>query len=1101
MLPSASRGVDVTGGVETRTGPAKEAQPPLQQGSTAAGLEWPGDLPCNGHGLRALRVAIISDESTFRLVSPECSLIRLARTTWRAALTEHAPHLLLVQGSAALGSADWGDGEGGLNEELLELVGSSRQRGTATALWDDEAVSLPVAVLHSASGFDRVFTTELERIPRYRAEVGAVVEVHWLPRAVQATLHHPIADEQRVDELALVDHTGPSGGPAEPAELHAILRDLRRWRPSSGARCDGSIAPSVARHYRFAFVGSRDQQGQVAVEQCALELLAGGALVASTIARGLRVLVGDLVACSDSGPELVAALEARTADRLRSELLRMLGLRRVLGEHTWQDRFVLMASHVWGVSIDPFPEVVVLSVVSTEAELDRALLLYTAQNYPRKRLCLVGEADLTATRALPDAVVAIAPRPGQDLAGLMEACPPSLEHAPRWLAVFDVRDHHGPDYLTDLAIATRFSAGRSVGKPPAGFRWVSGELQMPEWDTSYSVCPSLAPRSSLVPESQWRELAASDVTGVGPPIRPERLLRGLATDPFHYCQDGADQCAQPGAGVVDVDPRGMDTGTPLAQLLKVATRLHPDRGPSVRGQALPAWCVVEPIESQLPPALPITVGITGDVMLCESQLPEQERAFLYAREPRPLRELGVGGELRLHLVASGGLGLQVVALFLDGAGARIGHLMGPANRNLVCRVPGSARSVRFGVRVAGTGRATIESLVVGSREDVPPLVLGRSRYLLLTDQYPAATDLYRNAFVHRRVKAYQSRGVRVDVFAAGPDRPLHFEEFDGVNVTRGSFSAVEQLLWQNDYEHVLVHFLTGELWSALDAYRGSVPVTAWVHGAEVQPWWRRSFNLVAPEQREAIVWSSAVRREFWRGLMRERPVGLRLVFVSRTFAMEVFDDLGIDPGTVRWSVIHNPIDTVLFEAGTKPSEARRKVWSIRPYASEKYANDLTVEAILEMSVRPEFEDMEFLVVGDGPLFESTTAPLAGMRNVVVQRGFLTQEQMADLHRQHGVFLVPTRWDSQGVSRDEAMSMGLVPITNAVAAVPEFVDDTCAVLCPAEDSSAIVDGLLRLYHDPRLFQEMSRAAMLRVRLQSDVSRITAEELAVFTAPGD
>ncbi len=1063
-------------------------------------LEWPADLPCSGDGLRSLRVAIISDESTFALVSPECSSIRLAGNTWPAALTEHEPHLLLVQSSAALGSEEWSDGLG-LNEELLDLLASSRQQGIATALWDDGAVSLPAPVLRSAAAFDRVFTTELERVPHYRAEVGAVAGVCWLPRAVQATLHHPIADEQRVDALALVEHSGSSGGPAEPAGLHTILSDLRRWRPSFGARCDGSIAPTVARHYRFSFVGSRDQQGQVAVEQCALELLAGGSLVASTVARGLRVLVGDLVACADSGPELVAVLEARTAERLRSEQLRMLALRRVLGEHAWQDRFVLMASHVWGVSIDPDPEVLVLSAVSTEADLDRALLLFTAQNYPRKRLCLVGEADLTATRALPDAVVAVVPERGQDLAAVVEACQPGPEKAPRWLAVFDVRDHYGPDYLTDLAIATRFSAGRTVGKPPAGFRWVGRALQLPEWDASYSLCPGLAPRSSLVPESQWGELAGSGVTEVGPPPRSERLLRGLATDPFHYCRDGAEPCARPGAGVVDVDPQGMDTGVPLARLIEVQTRLHPYGGPSVRGQVLPAWCVVEPIESQLPPNLPIAMSIAGDVMLCESQLPEEEHAWLYAREPRPLHELGVGGQFSLHLVASEGLPLQVAALFLDAAGARIGHLMGPANRNLVSRVPGAARSVRFGVRVAGTGNATIESLVVGSRHEVPPLVLGRSRYLLLTDHYPSATDLYRNAFVHRRVKAYQARGVRVDVFAAGPDRPLQFEEFDGVSVIRGSLSAVEQLLRQNDYEHVLVHFLTGDLWSAVDASRGSVPVTAWVHGAEIQPWWRRSFNIVAPEQRERIVWSSTLRREFWRDLMHEQPGGLQFVFVSRTFATEVFDDLGIDPGTVRWSVIHNPIDTVLFEAGTKPSEARLRVWSIRPFASEKYANDLAVEAILEMSARPEFEDMEFLIVGDGPLFESTTAALAGMRNVVVRRGFLTQEEIADIHRQHGVFLVPTRWDSHGVSRDEAMSMGLVPITNEVAAVPEFVDDTCAVLCPAEDSSAMVDGLLRLYHDPKLFQEMSRAAMLRVRHQSDVSRITDQELAVFTSPGD
>lgn len=38
-------------------------------------------------------------------------------------------------------------------------------------------------------------------------------------------------------------------------------------------------------------------------------------------------------------------------------------------------------------------------------------------------------------------------------------------------------------------------------------------------------------------------------------------------------------------------------------------------------------------------------------------------------------------------------------------------------------------------------------------------------------------------------------------------------------------------------------------------------------------------------------------------------------------------------------------------------------------------------------------------------------------------------------------LIPTRADTQGVSEDEGMSCGVVPITNNIAAVPEFVDHT------------------------------------------------------------
>lgn len=70
-------------------------------------------------------------------------------------------------------------------------------------------------------------------------------------------------------------------------------------------------------------------------------------------------------------------------------------------------------------------------------------------------------------------------------------------------------------------------------------------------------------------------------------------------------------------------------------------------------------------------------------------------------------------------------------------------------------------------------------------------------------------------------------------------------------------------------------------------------------------------------------------------------------------------------------------------------------------------------------------------------------------------------------------------DTQGVSRDEAMSSGLVPITNAVAAIPEFVDVTCGFLAQPDDSVGLAEGISKLYKSPELFSVMSAAASERV----------------------
>ena len=101
----------------------------------------------------------------------------------------------------------------------------------------------------------------------------------------------------------------------------------------------------------------------------------------------------------------------------------------------------------------------------------------------------------------------------------------------------------------------------------------------------------------------------------------------------------------------------------------------------------------------------------------------------------------------------------------------------------------------------------------------------------------------------------------------------------------------------------------------------------------------------------------------------------------------------------------------------------------------------------------------------------------------LEETFLRQDEIANIYHQNGIILIPTRGDTQGVSRDEAMATGVVPVTNAVAAIPEFTDETCAILAAKEDYMGLAEGIEKLYYSPDLFQQMSHNAADRVRHQS------------------
>lgn len=366
------------------------------------------------------------------------------------------------------------------------------------------------------------------------------------------------------------------------------------------------------------------------------------------------------------------------------------------------------------------------------------------------------------------------------------------------------------------------------------------------------------------------------------------------------------------------------------------------------------------------------------------------------------------------------------------------------------------------------------------------------RIALLTRSYPANGDLYKYPFVHRRVKAYLAAGHDVRVLRLGEQCGVHV--FDGVEcrtLDAASFAG-EVAAFAPDL--VAAHGPDDVQWPALMALQGRWPVCAWLHGSEIPGIQRVKASLVTDTAERAAAEQLAGRRAaFWRKALDPWPAELWLAFPSHNAASVMRQDLA-NGGEGRVTVLPNPIDTDLFRVRYKQADDALHVLSIRPHDSWLYANDLAVQAVQHLQSHPRFAAMRFTFVGDGPLFEETFAPVRHLPNVEARRTFLRQEEVAREHARHGVFLVPSRLDTQGVSRDEAMASGLVPVTTRVYAVPEFVDDSCAGLVAPEDAAGLAAEIARMVDDPPLFLSRSRAAAARVRAQSGYDHIIPRELA-------
>ncbi|MFT0521161.1 glycosyltransferase [Pseudomonas faucium] len=1084
--------------------------PPLQD---ATYLQLPPALASSEHSrtqlLRSaehpaskLKVACIMDEFTYGSYRHECDLQPLTPGNWKAELDNFGPQLLFIE-SAWRGKDDlWGSKVGHNSQELQDIIAWCRQHKVPTVFWNKEDPVHFETFLTTAKQFDHVFTTDIDCIHRYKGALGHE-RVYLLPFACQPALHNPIELYERKDAFCFAG-AYYARYPERTRDLGNFVSELAKFRPLEifdrnygkndvNYQFPAEYQPYIIgtlpfekidtayKGYRYAINLNSIKQSQSMFARRVFELLGCNTLTVSNFSRGVRLLFGDLVVTTDNGEEMLRRLKLLAEDPLNSDKLRLAALRKVMQEHTYTQRLDYVLSKVTGSSeTRRLPQIAVIAEANDAAQLAAIRGHLDRQTHDNVRLLLL--SDALDTRAIQDDPrIQLVKR-----AGLKKTTIGQLVGDTPWVTGLCAEDYYGPNYLLDLALATRYSRASMVGKV-AHFAWDGKEAQLLASAQAYRPTEGLSARRTLIST----ELVASQTLRnwlKNLPTLHYTLGQGLAIDPFNYCENGN---AQQSLVTALVDDLEIDCGLTIDQLQKRAQSIAPLQvshdSPEITGRELSELFGVARNKF-------LDLEVDADNWRIHSKLADGKHEYLYALQEMSVEQLNVvDGKLKLFLDCTPGLNLQWVVLFLDADKQRISHVMQHANRNQTSDVPPEAKFVRFGLRAYAAGNAEIKALVLGHRDLQPSEMLGRSEHLLITNHYPAYADLYRNGFVHSRVMAYQQQRLSVDIFRLRKNEAVSYHEFQNVDVVTGCQATLGKMLESGQYRSVLVHFLDPEMWSVLKHYTNRVKIVVWVHGAEIQPWWRREYNYSDESQLAAAKLESDKRMAFWRETLGTMPTNLKLVFVSRYFAEEVMEDMGFRLPEDRYEIIHNPIDTEIFSYQEKPAEQRMKLLSIRPYASAKYANDLSVKAIELLAEKPYFQDLEIRMIGDGVLFEETLAPLRKFSNVKIERGFLKHQEIAALHKQYGLFLCPTRMDAQGVSRDEAMASGLVAVTNSVTAIPEFVDEHCGLLAPGDDAHAMADGIARVIESPELFKSLSAAARARVEKQTSKHSIICREI--------
>src|SRR5690606_33941848 len=219
--------------------------------------------------------------------------------------------------------------------------------------------------------------------------------------------------------------------------------------------------------YRYAINLNSIKQSQTMFARRVYELLGCNTITVSNFSRGVRLLFGELVLTSDSGGEIVRRRQELESSTEHADKFRLAGLRKILSEHTYQARFDYILSKVSGKRHErPLPDYAVASLVNSVQVLNNTLDNVARQHHPPARLVVVTRVGITTADAeaqfgqLPEGI-------DTECLSLESLGGKALKRLARpgcWLAAFSPNDYYGPNYLRDMALATRFTEAPIIGK-------------------------------------------------------------------------------------------------------------------------------------------------------------------------------------------------------------------------------------------------------------------------------------------------------------------------------------------------------------------------------------------------------------------------------------------------------------------------------------------------------------------------------------------------------------------------------------------------------------------------------------------------------------
>ena len=522
-----------------------------------------------------LKIATILDTFSYGVFEPEAELFQLTPQNWEEELKKHQPDMLLVE-SAWRGKDDlWTDVINDCPKELIDIVSYCKRREVPTVFWNKEDPYHFNDFIETAALFNFVFTTDIECIPRYKKHLKHE-NIFLLPFACQPKIHNPIEKYERKDAFVfagayykrfpernvqfsrMVDVLA-SEGEVDIYDRHygnekTVFKFPKEYQRFIRGGLSYDEIDKAYKGYKYAINLNSMTESPTMFSRRVFELMASNTIVLSNYTIGTQVLLGDLVISTDDMKELRKKVQHLKQEPLFEKKIRLAALRKVMLEHTAENRLNEIVLKVFSRNIESgLPNIICISYVKEKKQIEKIRKVFLAQSYKNKKMLIVCANGVLPDLSEDDNITFIGEN---DESRSVE----SFDNAD-YLAGLSMHDYYGKNYLMDLVLATHYSDANVISKGGCYVYTGKDGLTLEGNTLPYTSSTSAWLRSSILKRSKVNNRS---IVNFAKAIDMEHSTgeEVFIVDEFNYCRNGSPRLSAHEKMEIDDLPE-IDTGVSI----------------------------------------------------------------------------------------------------------------------------------------------------------------------------------------------------------------------------------------------------------------------------------------------------------------------------------------------------------------------------------------------------------------------------------------------------------------------------------------------------------------------------------------------------------